>query len=1102
MCVVCASVSGEGIDTGMWHVAGGDGPGAGGAIAGNPTIVPAVVEGSDAAAGTGTAYSINVGQSFHGSLTNGDADWVRVDLVAGQEYTIAMSRLGALGDGLNDSFVRLLDGNGNEIGSNNSDGPGGNSSLTFTAATSGSYYISAEAFGGTGAGDYGLSITEGARATYDAEMGAGALTRTNTSWSGAPETGTTVTWGIRETEGTGSPHYGKPTFRQLTTAQIAATEEAMNMVAQVSGLDFQRVDPNGYTDEASILFAGYNDANYGGYAYYPGYYGSPAARAFDNYSGDVWLNTRYSFDDTNDLSPGSFGFSLLLHEIGHAVGLSHPGDYNAAPGVSITYENSAQFSQDSNQYTVMSYFSEHETTGQYIPGAEDTLLLYDVLAMQKLYGVDTTTRTGNTVYGFNSNAGAVYDFAINDDPHLTIWDAGGLDTLDASGFSGDQVIDLREGHFSDILGYIGNVSIAYNAVIERATGGSGNDTVNGNDANNLLKGLDGNDTLRGGAGTDILIGGRGGDVLDGGSGFDRVSYVSAAARVTADLVASSANTGDAAGDTYLGIEGIFGSHHDDSLRGDGARNYLYGLSGNDFLYGRAGNDVLYGYGGDDSLIGGTGGDLLDGGAGVDRAGYWQASGGVVADLQNAAINTGEAAGDRYVSIEGLFGSNFNDSLRGNAGENRLFGVDGNDTLYGRAGNDDLYGGDDDDILVGGTGGDRLFGGEGFDRASYFDAANGLLVDLANAAAGTGDAAGDTFSGIEGLDGSNFNDSLRGNEGANRLWGRSGDDTLYGRGGNDTLIGSAGDDILVGGTGADVLSGGSGLDRASYFDASAGLIVDLQVASSNTGDAAGDTFSGVEGIDGSNFADSLRGDGGANRLWGRSGNDSLYGRDGNDTLIGSAGDDLLVGGTGADSLDGGSGFDRASYFNASSGLTADLQYAARNTGDAAGDSYSSVEGIFGSSHSDRIFGDSGNNRLYGNLGDDFLYGRDGADYIYGQNGNDNIVAGGGRDTIYTGLGRDIVRFGSALESTTTQTDRVMDFTRGLDKIHLSAVDANGGAAGNGLFWVGGAGFSGTAGEVRFSGGTVQVDTTGNGLANMEIDLIGITSLSQSDFIGVA
>ena len=174
-----------------------------------------------------------------------------------------------------------------------------------------------------------------------------------------------------------------------------------------------------------------------------------------------------------------------------------------------------------------------------------TLMLYDIAAIQSLYGADMSTRTGNTVYGFHATAGGVYDFAKNPSPVVCIWDAGGRDTLDFSGFRSATRIDLREGAYSNTPAMTKNVSIAFGAVIENAVGGTANDTILGNSARNALKGgngndrlegAGGNDALKGGGGRDRLVGATGNDTLDGGSGRDTFIFNAAPGRVNADRI--------------------------------------------------------------------------------------------------------------------------------------------------------------------------------------------------------------------------------------------------------------------------------------------------------------------------------------------------------------------------------------------------------------------------------------------------------------------------------------------------------------------------------------------------------------------------------------
>src|SRR5262249_59507509 len=141
------------------------------------------------------------------------------------------------------------------------------------------------------------------------------------------------------------------------------------------------------------------------------------------------------------------------------------------------------------EYSVMSYFGGSDT-GQ-SPGGfatDVTPMLLDIYELQQIYGVNTTTRTDNTTYGFNSTAGSIYAFSAGSTPQYCIWDAGGTDTLNCSGYGQAQLINLNQGTFSNIGGGTGNISIAIGATIENANGGSGNDTIIGNDVANTFTG--------------------------------------------------------------------------------------------------------------------------------------------------------------------------------------------------------------------------------------------------------------------------------------------------------------------------------------------------------------------------------------------------------------------------------------------------------------------------------------------------------------------------------------------------------------------------------------------------------------------------------------
>ncbi len=329
------------------------------------------------------------------------------------------------------------------------------------------------------------------------------------------------------------------------------------------------------------------------------------------------------------------------------------------------------------------------------------------------------------------------------------------------------------------------------------------------------------------------------------------------------------------------LETFTGTAGADVLKGGIGADRLLGLAGNDALYGYAGNDALEGSDGNDVLVGGGGADRLLGGNGTDAASYTGAMAGVVASLANPAINTGDAKGDIYSSIENLTGSSYADRLAGDAKAN---------TLDGGAGDDTLEGGDGDDVLTGGAGADRLLGGNGTDTASYAGAKAGVVASLSRPAINTGDAKGDVYSSIENLTGSSYADKLTGDTKAN---------VLDGGADNDTLDGGDGNDVLIGGAGADRLLGGNGTDTASYAGAKAGVVASLAQPTINTGDARDDTYSSIENLVGTSYADRLTGDAGANLLDGGAGNDVLSGGTGNDRLVGGLGFDGLYGGAGSD-----------------------------------------------------------------------------------------------------------------------------------------------------------------------------------------------------------
>ncbi len=549
----------------------------------------------------------------------------------------------------------------------------------------------------------------------------------------------------------------------------------------------------------------------------------------------------------------------------------------------------------------------------------------------------------------------------------TIDGGAGLDTVDYSAATTAVMVDMT-GTEANTGFAAGDVLIEVEAIIggqwaDTLFGSSWSDALMGGAGDDVLSGRAGDDTLTGGVGDDVLHGGAGADRLDGGAGRDRVSYAGATSGVSLSLRAGLGTLGDAMGDSFSDVEDIMGSGFADSLVGSAAANWLDGGEGADLLSGREG---------DDTLVGGLGADTLDGGKGVDLADYSAASTGLVVDMITPDHGTGLASGDVFHAIEAVLTGAGHDALFGTVAAEWLGGGAGNDTLSGRGGADTLNGGD------------------GYDWADFSDLAAGVSVDLL--IPGTR-----VLIGIEAVLGSRFADTIMGDAERNHLMGGTGHDRIDGRDGADVLDGGAGNDTLAGGNGADTLIGGDGVDTVDYFDAAAGLRLDLAYHANNTGEAMGDVLLGIEAVAGSIFRDDMRGSFGADSLRGRSGDDVMLGRSGADVLDGGAGKDTLAGGEGADTLIGGLDYDVASYAFALAAITVDLADATLNRGEALGDVYLEVEEILGSSFSDHMAGDDLGNILSGHGGADHLQGRGGDDTLSGGEGADVLDGGSGTDT---------------------------------------------------------------------------------------------------------
>jgi len=596
---------------------------------------------------------------------------------------------------------------------------------------------------------------------------------------------------------------------------------------------------------------------------------------------------------------------------------------------------------------------------------------------------------------------------------------------------GSETLEIRTANGKPLSwGQLGDVTDKMSHMpMPSTTGTAGADKLQGGSGNNTLTGHDGEDTLDGGTG---------GDMLNGGNGSDWATYDRARDGVSASLTAPQKNTGEAKGDTYVSIENLRGSSHDDRLEGNLAANIIMGGDGADLLFGLSGNDTLYGDSGNDRIDGGAGADLIYGGEGMDTVDYRQTRNGVTVDLIHSWRNTDIATGDRYVSIENVAGGRGNDKISGNFLNNKIGGGAGNDILSGRSGNDTLKGAAGHDTLFGGAGSDFMDGGKGRDTVSYADIPTGLFLDLMKQSLNAGAAAGDRIVKVENIIGSSGHDTIHANRSANRLEGGGGNDALSGRFGKDSLFGGTGNDTLAGGQGADLLDGGAGRDTAHYGDAGGSLRIDLGNPSTSTGFAKGDRFISIEDVIGSNFSDvilgnaldnvlsgmngndALRGLGGRDTLFGGNGNDTLFGGQSNDRLDGGAGNDHLYGDQGADTLLGGQGTDTVDYSLMSARVTVDLSVSARNAGAAAGDLIREVENVTGSVYSDDLRGDHNANRLEGFRGNDILQGRGGNDTLDGGAGNDVMTGGVGADTFVFNSGKD----------------RITDFQLGVDTLQVA------------------------------------------------------------------
>jgi serralysin len=661
-------------------------------------------------ASTATTASLAVTGGIAGNIeTASDHDWYAISLAAGETYIFRTG--GIVADGTVDTTLTLRNAAGTQLITNDDAGEGAYSALRFTATTAGTYYLDVGAFGTT-TGAYTLTaFTTPPLTVYTNDQIATQLT--NGYWGGASHHFNVAPGGTITVN-----------FSAIGASAQTLALEALNLWTDVTGINFTSVASGAQITFADTQTGAFANASYSGGI---------------TTSGTVNIGTAWITSYGSTLN--SYSFQTFVHEIGHVLGLGHGGNYNG----NASYASDALYSNDSWVTTVMSYFDQTENS--YFSGLGFTRqytvspMVADGVAVANLYGANTLTRTGGTTYGFNNTSGrAIYDATANPNVSYTVFDNGGVDTLDYSGFLQNQRINLNQEGFSDIGGRVGNVSVARGSVIENAIGGTGNDTLygnaidntlNGGAGNDILIGYDGDDTLDGGSGANVLAGGNGNDTLivtasgnelSGGAGND--TYILASRSDTiVEAVGGGTDEVRTANAIYdlnsaLNVENLtFTDNTSHAGVGNALANTLVGGTGADELQGRDGADILRGgSGAANTLLGGDGDDLY----------FVTAAGDTIIELSNQGTDTIQTVLSTFTMRDNTEILQFvgvgNFSGVGSAGANTMIAGVGADFLNGNDGADILIGGSGADLLIGGSGADqfRYMGGEsGYDRILDF-----------------------------------------------------------------------------------------------------------------------------------------------------------------------------------------------------------------------------------------------------------------------------------------------------------------------------------------------------------------------------------------------
>lgn len=668
---------------------------------------------------TTSTETIGIGETRDETLESaGDTDWFQITLNAGDVIQIdltgvdhdAGNGLGALAD----TFLRFRDAAGNILVTDDDGGAGFNSSMALIIETSGTYFIEADSYANSYAGDYRLQVSAVALPSPVVSIeGANALDDTDPILVYFAQAGDTYAYNSVTYTATGTNAWEQ--------SQLFSIFEG---VEEFADIDFQITTDRAQADLewATDVLPSSGGGTLLGFFYFPDANGDGGYGILNNNSAAFpgWNSAPGGTLDT-----GGFMYGVAIHELGHGLGLGHPHDGGNGTSTMVGVGSSSDrglYDLNSAAYTAMSYNEGSPIAGVASSVASTghgaTFGALDIAALQTFYGANTTHASGNDVYTLDdSNAtgsGAGY---------YTIWDTAGTDRIQYLGAS-DATIDLRAatlayevgggGFISHVTGVIGGRTIANGVVIENATTKDGNDTVTGNDAVNLLDSGRGDDTVNGLGGGDRLMGRAGDDELNGGDDNDF----------------------------------LFGGTNEDTLNGE---------DGNDVLMGGSDNDTLNGGNDNDRVEGGSGADSMDGGSGSDMLMYRSSSAGVTVNLGTNTASGGDATGDTFTNFERLRGSNHDDTLTGSDQNNRIYGGQGIDIIDGGRGNDVLNGDGGEDVFIFGTddGDDTINGGASSDTCDFsgFDSTDFTIVDLVGAnwtvtEIATGDF--DTLNSIETL----------------------------------------------------------------------------------------------------------------------------------------------------------------------------------------------------------------------------------------------------------------------------------------------------------------------------------------------------------------